>query len=186
MKNLLVKMSRNSKIMVPVVAVVALGIYSGSYIIRHRDTVARQEEQAQQEDARKADENFQTLETQEKQETSEDKSSADDSSSVEKEVENEVEKETPDVEKVSMTVSASASQNSITVSGTMTTSKPGVCTVTLIQKGVVLGTETNRAANGECTVILPRPNVTGEVKVQLTYRSDDSTAKGVEDTDINL
>lgn len=187
MKDFLVKLSRNSKIMIPAVAVLALGIYSGSYIIRHRDTVAKQEEQAkqQEDEARKAAENFETIETEQKQS---DNQSAENNSDDKNETEQETEtdKQKQDVKKVSMTVSASVSGNTITVTANYESAAPGTCTVQLLQDGNLLATATGDASGGQCIVKLDRPAVSGEVKVQVMYAASDLSAKALEDRDIKL
>lgn len=184
MKNLLVQMSRNSKLMIPVVGIIAMSLFIGGYIIRDGQITSRKEAEQQAQTANQAADNLSEIQTAEKQEVTEQKDSSSDDASSEQEAEEN--KQAPDVAKVSMTVSASANASNVVIIGTMTTDKPGTCTATLLQKGVKIASESNQAANGECTITMPRPSVTGEVKIQLTYAANDLSAKGIEDKDIVL
>ncbi|MCA9337826.1 hypothetical protein KC951_03895 [Candidatus Saccharibacteria bacterium] len=186
MKNLLVQMSRNSKLMIPVVGIVAMSLFIGGYIIRDGQITNRKEAEQQAETANKAPDNLTQLEQEQKTESTE-QTANETATSTEKEQETEESKKTQqEVAKVSVAVRASASTDAIAVVGTLGTDKAGTCTVTVTQKGVKLASETNRAVNGECTITIPRPETSGEIKIQLTYAATDLSAKGIGDQTITL
>lgn len=172
--------------MIPVVGIVAMSLFIGGYIIRDGQVTNRKEAEQQAETANKAPDNLTQLEQEQKTESTE-QTANETGASTEKEQETEESKKTqPEVAKVSVAVRASASTDAIAVVGTLGTDKAGTCTVTVTQKGVKLASETNQAVNGECTITIPRPETSGEIKIQLTYAATDLSAKGIGDQTITL
>lgn len=159
-----VKLSRNTKVVVPVVAVMALGLFGGSYLIRDSQT-------AKQEQVETSDEQIElqsydtegTVESQPQEQTKMDESEA------ENETESESEPEDQNQNSVSVTVEVSGSD----VRAVLNTEEPGKCYVSYEQNGEKktkeIGTNSNSCMFSE---------VYADGRITVTYTSDDEKLTG--------
>ncbi len=172
----LVKLSRNQKVMVPIVIVLGLSIFGGGYLVQSKQKLARQQsqEQATDSDQTTTDSNLEEQDEAEKQETpvvnpDTPVSSPPDESSEDKE---------SDVESVAIKVDVKYEGSEAIVSASVETDKPGKC---LIYIAGALAEEVV-ATNKTCTF---KSFLTDGVnKVQVAFKADDLSAKGIESVEI--
>ncbi|HMS23889.1 MAG TPA: hypothetical protein PKB09_03715 [Candidatus Saccharibacteria bacterium] len=174
MKNFLVKMSRNRRIMVPAVTLMALSLGIGGYYVDNQ-RVLRQEAQ-QQQNLNYEDENEQVKKaekTERKDEPSDDDKSLDNSSS-----------STNGVVQYVVNVEAFKEADTVNVKATIEGSEPGECVITLKQGSY--GPETSVSTLGEsCEVNFDNPGQ-GTWNVTAVFTSSDNLRTGSGSTQIEL
>lgn len=178
MKNFLVKMSRNRRIMVPAVTLLALSIGIGGYYVDNQKVLREEASQNQQnldiqeENARLKKE--QKVNQKDQSNDSEKKDSSNDS---------EQNSSTTAIQYV-VTIDASEENNKVVVKAKIEGSEPGECFITLKQGSY--GPEESVETLGEnCEVTFDKP-APGEWNISVVYTSSDSKQTGSGTSTIQL
>lgn len=171
--NFLIKLSQNKKVIVPIVFVMGLGIFGGSYFIQHNRDVAKQESEQQQTETETKEDNLSTLEPAEKLDNSIDDSSSEPETEVEKESENEqeYEKEHSQAAKVEVEVEVEGTKVAVVAS----TDKAGTCMISY-KLGDSSKSDSKQTSNGKCTFTVDQISQVRKITGVFT---DGSTTKGV-------
>lgn len=163
MKELLIKLSRNSVVMIPIVGVLAISLFIGGYFIRH-DQISRQhDEQTQTGPRRQANENFQPLETVDRQPDPITTEQATDSAT-----DNQSNVSTGS-ERVDIVVSTEVQNDSLVITAAIDSNEPGHCVMSIHDNGEVIVREKVQASGGICQLKLTTPELSDQARLRVIF-----------------
>lgn len=177
--NFLVKLSQNNKVIVPIVVVMALTIFGGSYLIQNNRQVARQEAEQQQAETEAKDDNLVAVEEiKEAEPEPEVEKAQEDTEAAEKTEEDAYDDEKYEDKKWSTTdIKIVINSNDVVVS--IETSKSGECYIKQLVNSEWKRSETVSSVNKKCSFAnIIEPDAT---KLIAVFVSDDGTNKGYAD-----